>query len=88
MHTHARQHTQHISLFSLSLPQQPELLGAFHIVSNLGFYLYPLENDLLTLTESSAFTVCTHTYTHTHTHTYTHTPTHTHAYTHTTIHAP
>lgn len=41
-----------------SLPQRPELVSTFHIISDLGFYLFPLESDLLTLTESSAFTVC------------------------------
>ena len=38
-------------------PQKPELSGMFDVIDDLDFYLYPLENDLMTLAMDSAFSV-------------------------------
>ena len=48
-----------LSVFVLfcNFPQKPELSGMFDVIDDLDFYLYPLENDLMTLAMDSAFSV-------------------------------
>ena len=53
---------QYFVLFC-NFSQKPELSGMFDVIDDLDFYLYPLENDLMTLAMDSAFSVSPSHYT-------------------------